>query len=577
MGVKKDVLVAQNQIGNITFDKLNQFIMRTIFTFYFLLIFMALAAQDSSIQKTDLIGTAKVFDLSFTTKEIDTLYSDVVDNLANYKAMHGLKLQNSVPLSLWQTPVLPGMHFNQVQSPINWPLDKAVNLPVNKNELAFYSIEQLASLIKYKKITSLVLTKFFIERIKKWGDTLQCVISLQEDIAYQQAKKADEEIAQGKYRGLLHGIPYGLKDLFAVKGTKTTWGAAPYKDQTIDQDAFVYTQLQAAGAVLVAKFTLGALAMGDYWYGGRTKNPWNLNYGSSGSSAGSTAATVAGLVPFAIGTETWGSIVSPSTTCGATGLRPTFGSISRTGAMALSYSLDKVGPICRSAEDAAVVFNYIHGTDGKDGSAVNKPFNYSPNKDIKKLRIAYAKNYFDKIKDTSRNEFKVLETFKKLGVQLIPVDFPDSGVYNFNIMDVVIGVECAAQFDEMTRLNMDDQLTRQTKYDWPNQFRTARFVPAVEYINAQRHRYLLMQKVNEVMQKYDVIICPSRGDGNQSAITNLTGHPVVCVPTGFDKKNNLPTGISFVGNLYDEATILSIAKTYQNNTTWDKAHPNLFK
>jgi Asp-tRNA(Asn)/Glu-tRNA(Gln) amidotransferase A subunit family amidase len=491
--------------------------------------------------------------------------------------MHRLPLANSVPLSMWQTPVVPGMHFNTVQKPIPWKLDNTVQLPTNKNDLAFYTLEQLASLIKNKKISSLALTQFFIDRIKKWGDTLQCVISIQEDIAYAEAKKADAELAQGKYRGLLHGIPYGLKDLFAVKGTKTTWGAAPYQNQIIEEDAFVYTKLRDAGAVLVAKFTLGALAMGDYWYGGRTKNPWNLNYGSSGSSAGSTSATVAGLVPFAIGTETWGSIVSPSTTCGATGLRPTFGSISRSGAMALSYSLDKVGPICRSAADAAIVFNYIHGTDGKDGSAVNMPFNYTPNKDIKKLKIGYAKNYFDKIKDTTRNEFKVLEEFKKLGVQLIPVNFPDSGVYNFNIMDVVIGVECAAQFDEMTRMNIDDILTRQTKNDWPNSFRTARFVPAVEYINAQRHRYTLMQKVNEVMQQYDVIICPSRGDGNQSAITNLTGNPVVCVPTGFDKKLNLPTGISFVGNLYDEATILSIAQAYQKATNWDETHPALFK
>jgi len=551
--------------------------MRILFTSLLLSLGLSLLAQDTSIQKKDLISASKLFDLSFTSKEIDTLYSDVIDNLANYKAMHNLPLANSVPLSMWQTPVLPGMHFNTVQKPITWKLDNTVQLPANKNDLAFYTLEQLASLIKNKKISSLALTQFFIERIKKWGDTLQCVISLQEEIAYAQAKKADAELAQGKYRGLLHGIPYGLKDLFAVKGTKTTWGAAPYQNQTINEDAFVYTKLREAGAVLVAKFTLGALAMGDYWYGGRTKNPWNLNYGSSGSSAGSTSATVAGLVPFAIGTETWGSIVSPSTTCGATGLRPTFGSVSRSGAMALSYSLDKVGPICRSAADAAIVFNYIHGTDGKDGSAVNMPFNFSPNKDIKKLKIGYAKNYFDKIKDTSRNEFKVLETFKKLGVQLIPVDFPDSGVYNFNIMDVVIGVECAAQFDEMTRMNIDDQLTRQTKYDWPNSFRTARFVPAVEYINAQRHRYMLMQKVNEVMQKYDVIICPSRGDGNQSAITNLTGNPVVCVPSGFDKKYKLPTGISFVGNLYDEATILSIAKFYQKNTSWDKAHPDLFK
>jgi Asp-tRNA(Asn)/Glu-tRNA(Gln) amidotransferase A subunit family amidase len=557
--------------------QLNKLFMRILFTTLLLSFSLLVSAQDTSIQKKDLISASKLFDFSFTTKEIDTLYSDVIDNLANYKAMHRLPLANSVPLSMWQTPVVPGMHFNTVQKPIPWKLDNTVQLPTNKNDLAFYTLEQLASLIKNKKISSLALTQFFIDRIKKWGDTLQCVISIQEDIAYAEAKKADAELAQGKYRGLLHGIPYGLKDLFAVKGTKTTWGAAPYQNQIIEEDAFVYTKLRDAGAVLVAKFTLGALAMGDYWYGGRTKNPWNLNYGSSGSSAGSTSATVAGLVPFAIGTETWGSIVSPSTTCGATGLRPTFGSISRSGAMALSYSLDKVGPICRSAADAAIVFNYIHGTDGKDGSAVNMPFNYTPNKDIKKLKIGYAKNYFDKIKDTSRNEFKVLEEFKKLGVQLIPVNFPDSGVYNFNIMDVVIGVECAAQFDEMTRMNIDDALTRQTKNDWPNSFRTARFVPAVEYINAQRHRYTLMQKVNEVMQQYDVIICPSRGDGNQSAITNLTGNPVVCVPTGFDKRLNLPTGISFVGNLYDEATILSIAQAYQKATNWDETHPTLFK
>jgi len=551
--------------------------MRIIFTSLLLSFGLLVSAQDTSIQKKDLISASKLFDLSFTSKEIDTLYSDVVDNLANYKAMHNLPLANSVPLSMWQTPVVPGMHFNSVQKPVLWKLDNTVQLPANKNDLAFYTIEQLASLIKNKKISSLALTQFFIDRIKKWGDTLQCVISIQEDIAYAQAKKADAELAQGKYRGLLHGIPYGLKDLFAVKGTKTTWGAAPYQNQTIDEDAFVYTKLRDAGAVLVAKFTLGALAMGDYWFGGRTKNPWNLKYGSSGSSAGSTSATVAGLVPFAIGTETWGSIVSPSTTCGATGLRPTFGSVSRSGAMALSYSLDKVGPICRSAADAAIVFNYIHGTDGKDGSAVNMPFNFTPNKDIKKLKIAYAKNYFDKIKDTSRNEFKVLEEFKKLGVQLIAVNFPDSGVYNFNIMDVVIGAECAAQFDEMTRMNIDDALTRQTKSDWPNSFRTNRFIPAVEYINAQRHRYTLMQKVNEVMQQYDVIICPSRGDGNQSAITNLTGNPVVCLPNGFDKKLNLPTGISFVGNLYDDATILSIAQAYQKATNWDETHPTLFK
>lgn len=550
--------------------------MRIVYTTLLTFLIGYAVAQDTAFKKSDLMSSAKVFDMRFTQKEIDTLYSDVLDNVLNYQAMHKLSLNNSVPLSLWQNPVVPGMTFNKIQKPIIWNKVNA-SVPTNKNDLAFYSIEQLAFLLKNKKISSVELTQFFIDRIKKWGDTLQCVITITQDIAMEQAKKADAEIATGKYRGLLHGIPYGLKDLFAVKGTKTTWGAAPYKNQTIDEDAFVYTQLKEAGAVLVAKFTLGALAMGDYWYGGRTKNPWNINFGSSGSSAGSTSATVAGLVPFAIGTETYGSIISPSTTCGATGLRPTFGSVSRSGAMALSYSLDKVGPICRSAADAAIVFNYIHGTDGKDQAAVNMPFNYTPQKPIQKMRIAYAKNYFDKIKDTSRNEWKVLTAFKNMGVTLIPVNFPDSGVYTFNIMDVVIGVECAAQFDEMTRNNMDDELTRQTKYDWPNQFRTARFVPAVEYINAQRHRYVLMQKVNEVLQQYDAIICPSRGDGNQGAITNLTGHPVVCVPTGFDKRLNLPTGISFVGKLYDEATILNIADAYQKATPWDDMHPAKFK
>lgn len=541
----------------------------------FIGVFANAFAQDSIVSKNDLKSASKLFDVQFTQKEIDTLYSDVLDNIANYKAMHKLSLPNSVALSTWQLAV--PLNTKKIAKGALLELTP-IALPTHKEDLAFYSISELAYLIKNKKISSLELTKFFIDRIKKYGDTLECVISIQEEMAYAQAKQADEEIAKGKYRGLLHGIPYGLKDLFAVKGTKTTWGAAPYKNQSIEEDAFVYTQLKNAGAVFVAKFTLGALAMGDYWYGGRTRNPWNLKYGSSGSSAGSTSATVAGLVPFAIGTETYGSIISPSTQCGATGLRPTFGSISRSGAMALSYSLDKVGPICRSANDAAIVFNYIHGTDGKDLSAFDAPFNYQPIKDIKKMRIAYAKNYFDKITDTSKNEWKVLAEFKKMGVELIPVNFPDSGVYNFNIMDVVIGVECAAQFDEMTRLNIDDELTRQTKYDWPNQFRTARFVPAVEYINAQRHRTILMQKVNEVISQYDVIICPSRGvEGNQAAITNLTGHPVVCVPTGFDGKYNLPTGISFVGNLYDEGTLLKIADAYQQHTNWNKQHPTLFK
>lgn len=543
-----------------------------------ILLFTATAglAQDSLTRK-DLPAAARLIDLNFTQQEIDSMYDGVKENLLLYRLMHQKTLNNHVPMSLWQSPVLPGMQFNEKQEKQHWKIPAKVKLPENRNELAFYHILQLASLIKNRQISSVELTKFFIERIRQYGDTLQCVITVTEEIAMQQAQRADEEIAAGKYRGPLHGIPYGLKDLFAVKGTRTTWGAAPYRNQVIEQDAFVYTQLQNAGAVLVAKFTLGALAMGDYWYGGRTKNPWNLLTGSSGSSAGSASATVAGLVPFAIGTETWGSIVSPASTCGATGLRPTFGRISRSGAMTLSWSLDKVGPICRSAEDAAVVFNYIHGTDGLDQSAVTKPFNYDAKADIKKMRVGYARNYYDRITDTTRSEWKVLETYRQMGVELVPVNFPDSGQYHYAIMDIVIGAECAAAFDDFTRTNLDDEMTRQGKYDWPNSFRTSRFVPAVEYINANRHRYLLMQLVNETMKEVDVLICPTRGSGNQGAITNLTGHPVLCMPTGFDKRSNLPTSITLIGKLYDEATILSAAKAYQDATQWDEMHPPMFR
>ncbi len=529
-------------------------------------------AQDTLI-KPDLVTGEKFLGLAFTQPEMDSMYDNVKGTVKEINKMHSYHLGNEVPMSLWQSPILPGMKFKKEQARIAWDIPANVNLPKNRNELAYYSILQLASLIKNKKITSESLTNFFLERLKKYGDTLQCVISLTPEIAMEQARQADKEIAMGKYRGPLHGIPYGLKDLFAVRGTKTTWGAAPYKDQVVDADAYVYTKLKEAGAVLIAKFSLGALAMGDYWYGGRTKNPWNLKFGSSGSSAGSTAATVAGLIPFAIGTETLGSIISPSSTCGATGLRPTFGSISRSGAMTLSWSLDKVGPLCRSAEDAAVVFNYLHGTDEKDGSAVNMPFNYTGKANLSKLKIGYAKNYFKK--DTLGNEQAVLNKFSELGAHLIPIDFPDSGIYNINIVSFIIGAECAAAFDEFTRSNLDDMMTRQGRGDWPNQFRSSRFIPAVDYINANRHRYLLMQKVRELMDQYDVIICPTFG-GHQLAITNLTGYPVVCMPTGFNKRN-LPTSITLVGKLYDEATLLAVANAFQQATGWNKMHPMFFQ
>lgn len=537
--------------------------------FALLLISYSAFAQDT-ISKSTIQQASILMDIKYTDKEIEMLLPDLKDNLADYRKMHLLPLNNSIAMSMSQR-LQPD---NAVQQKINWQYNKNIQLPANKNELAFYSIQQLGSLLRNKLITSKELTTFFINRIKKFGDTLQCVVSITEDIAMQQANQADENFKKGIDKGPLQGIPYGLKDLFAVKGTKTTWGAAPYKEQVIEEDAYVYTRLKEAGAVLIAKFTLGALAMGDYWFGGRTKNPWNLERGSSGSSAGSASATVAGLVPFAIGTETHGSIVSPSHTCGATGLRPTFGSVSRSGAMTLSWSLDKVGPICRSAEDAATVFSFIHGTDQKDASAVNAAFNYNPNMDVKKLRIAYAKNIFDKL-DSTAQEWNVLKQLSSAGVELHPMYFPDSETYQFDMIGIVIGSESAAAFDAFTRLDIDDQMTRQTRNDWPNYFRQARTIPAVEYINTIRHRSILMEKTNEAMKNYDVVITPSFG-GKQLAITNLTGHPALCMPTGLNKQGT-PNSITFLANLFKEEELLAFGKYFQSITSFDEMHPEKFK
>ena len=517
---------------------------------------------------------AELYDLDFTEAEADSMIGNIMGNLQLYKGMHKTLPTNDIPLPFAFNPVPYGMNKQKMNQTVSLPFVANIRLPKNKSDLAFYSIPELAGLIRSKQITSVELTKFFIDRLKKWGDTLECVITLTEDTALAQAKRADEELKNGKYRGVLHGIPYGLKDLFAVKGYKTTWGTTPYKDQYVNEDAYVYKRLRHAGAVLCAKLSLGALAFNNKWFGGETKNPWNLKQGSSGSSAGSAAAVVAGLLPFTIGTETLGSIVSPSSRCGATGLRPTFGSISRSGAMVLCWSLDKAGPICRSAEDCAIVFNYIHGTDGKDYGSVDQKFNYDGVVNFKKLRIAYAENYFKRLAPDAQ-ERKVLEVYKSLGADLKPVEFPDSSVYPVNLISIILNAESAAAFDELTRTNRDDLIERQDKGFWPNSFRAARFIPAVEYINANRYRYNLCKAVNEFMKDYDVVIVPSFA-GRQLSITNLTGHPVVVMPMGFNQ-NGSPLSITLIGNLFDEATILAAAKAYQDKTDHNKKRPEKFK
>lgn len=517
--------------------------------------------------------TAALYDLDFSSAEADSMIDNITYFKSIYVRMHKELPPNDLAFPFAFQPAPAGYTLPAKQQKISWTIPTNIDLPANRDDLAFYSLPQLASLLKNKKITSVALTQFFIGRLKKWGDTLQSVITLTEDLAMEQARAADREIAAGRYRGPLHGIPYGLKDLFAVKGYKTTWGSAPYKDQMLDEDAYVYTRLKDAGAVLCAKLSMGALANNNKWFGGETRNPWNLSQGSSGSSAGSAASVAAGLLPFTIGTETLGSIISPSTRCGATGLRPTFGTVSRSGAMVLCWSLDKTGPICRSAEDDAIVYSCIKGTDGRDASAIDHAFNYAPAADVRKLRVAYAENYFNRLaKDAP--EWKVLDAYRALGVQLQAVNFPDSAIYGANLVTVILNAESAAAFDALTRTNRDDLVERQDKGFWPNSFRSARTIPAVEYINANRYRSVLCRKMQDFMQPYDVVIVPTFM-GNQLSITNLTGNPAVCMPIGFNKGGS-PLSITLIGKLYDEASILQAAKAYQDHTGFNKAHPPMF-
>jgi Asp-tRNA(Asn)/Glu-tRNA(Gln) amidotransferase A subunit family amidase len=527
-----------------------------------------------SIGLNSLRGAEQMFDLQFSSVKRDSILSGLEDHLHLYQYLHRQDLANDSPYSLSFDPVLPGMHRELHQKSIHWNIPPGVSLPANRNELAYFSIPELASLLRSKKISSVALTAFFIERLKKYSPVLHNVIELMEDSALAQARRADANFAKGIIRSPLQGIPYGIKDLFAVKGSHTTWGTPPYKDQVIDKTCYVAERLAEAGAVLVAKLSLGELAQDDIWFGGLTRNPWNLATGSGGSSAGSASATSAGLVPFAIGTETYGSIVDPSMRCGVTGLRPSFGSIARTGCMALCWSSDKVGPICRSAEDAAYVFAFIHGGDSVDVSSRTATFNYTGRIDLSGLKIAYTRNYIDSLPESSP-EKQALLILKKLGAKVRPLDFPEDLRGN-DILSLIIGVESAAAFDQLTRSNRDDEMVQQNKDRWPNTFRTARFVPAVEYVNACRMRMVIMQKVDPLLGEYDFIIAPPE-TGDQLAVTNLTGHPSITLPVGY-LKNGQPGSISFIaGHLYDEARLLAFAKAFQDATPYNKMHPKGFE
>lgn len=534
--------------------------------------------KEPGINRADIKGAERLAALEMNRDERGQMLENLQANRKSYQSLRKLNIDNSVSPALVFDPRPAGFTMPSGKDLGARIPEKEVKRPENFNEIAFYSVAGLGYLLRTGQVTSEELTRFFLDRLKTYGDTLECVISLTEERALAQAKKADNEIASGKYRGPLHGIPYGAKDLLAVQGYKTTWGAAPYKKQVRNELATVVKKLDDAGAILIAKLTLGALAWGDVWYDGKTRNPWDLEQGSSGSSAGSASATAAGLVPFAIGTETWGSIVSPSTRCGTTGLRPTFGRVSRYGAMALSWSMDKIGPICRSVDDCALVFDAIRGRDGLDKAVVDAPFNYPGKKKVSDLKVGFVVYDIEKededdsfdYESDQRNYEAVMEVLRELDVTLVPITLPD---LPFSDLSFILSAEAAAAFDQLTLSNKDDELVRQVDNAWPNEFRSGRFIPAVEYVQANRVRSILIEELDKNIQGLDLYITASFSDN--LLMTNLTGHPCVVLPNGFNSKGS-PTSVTFMGRLYDEATVMDLAKAYQDRTNWHLKNPPLF-
>ena len=536
------------------------------------------------VTKEMLQQAEKLIGIELTDAQEAMALGGVNRNLDSYETVRKI----DIPLD---TEPAIAFHPAQARKELYVPKTKfrfgKVELPQFKNveDLAFASVPQLAELLRTRKISSTELTQMYLARLKKYGPKLLCVVTLTEELALKQAAAADAEIKRGKYRGPLHGIPWGAKDLFATKGIKTTWGAEPYRDQVIDYDSTVVERLNEAGAVLVAKLSMGALAQGARWFAGVTRNPWlpeEALQGSSGSSAGPASAIAAGLVGFSIGTETLGSIVSPSARCGVTGLRPTYGRVSRHGAMGLSWTMDKIGPMCRGVEDCAAALHAIYGPDGKDITVGDAPFNWNPDTNISTLRIGYLKTEFDGPATPSANEQQrtqseqrravyktALEVLEKAGAKLVPIELPR---FSTGSLRFILSAEAAAAFDDITRDGRVNELSGQSPGDWPNTFRTSRFIPAVEYLRAQRARTLLMREMENLMSQWDVFVSPAPASASL-LVTNLTGHPAVVLPCGFI--NNLPVAIMFTGGVYDEVSPLRVALAFERATKWHTMHPQM--
>jgi len=529
---------------------------------------LAAVAKDREKISVEMIKQAeKIAGLEFSDEERQEIVEDLNRFRDGFESLRSLHMGNAVPLSLYFNPVPPGKKLPDKKR--TFKIGKvSVKNPAGIEDVAFYPLTHLARLLKSRQITSEALTKMYLSRLKKHDAALKCVVTLTEELALKQARQADQETKAGQYRGLLHGIPWGVKDIFSTKNYRTTWGASIYQDQIFAEDATVVKRLEEAGAVLLAKLSVGELATGDRWFGGQTRNPWNPEWPSGGSSAGPAAATAAGLVAFAIGTETTASLVGPARVCGATALRPSFGRVSRNGVMTVSWSFDKVGPIGRSVEDCAIVFNAIHGRDNIDHSVLDVPFNWDHTCDVSKLRVGFIESYLTMepkdiaqgfMLDAYRDAF---ERLKRMGMALIPIEKPSE---QWNKFGLILVTEAAAAHDELTISGKDKLLTNSP---WASTFRRCRFIPAVEYIQANRARTLRIQEVDRLFDQVDVLL------GSFINFANLVGLPEVVIPYGFNKYGT-PNYISFTGRLFGEEDILSLAYAVQEATDYHLQHPKL--
>jgi Asp-tRNA(Asn)/Glu-tRNA(Gln) amidotransferase A subunit family amidase len=524
---------------------------------------LAAQVQETGTVTPEMIQQAEwVAGLQLKPEDRDAAARGLKQAISGFKKLRAVTLDNSVPPAVLFNPA-PGQPTasEPLRRQVQFSETSAPQRPAADEDLAFLPVTALAALIRTRQVTSLELTKLYLSRLRQYDPVLRCVVTYTDDLALKKAERADREIATGQYRGPLHGIPWGAKDLIAVPGYKTTWGATPFKDQTIDTKATVAARLEEAGAVLVAKLALGALAQGDQWFGKMTRNPWNVREGSSGSSAGSACATSAGLVSFAIGSETLGSIVSPCTRCGVTGLRPTFGRVSRHGCMTLAWSMDKIGPIARSVEDCGLIFAAIHGFDGLDPTAVDRPFEWPPRRDLRTLRVGYIETSKPA---AERDELRVLTD---LGVKLVPIKLPSK--LPVGSLTVILDAEASAVFDEITRQGVTQDLNT-----WPDTFRQGQFIPAIEYLRANRIRTLVIREMEEVMSQVDLYV-----GGRDLTLTNLTGHPSVVLPNGLQRRNgaDAPTALTFTGRLFGETELLAVAHAYQRATDFHLARPPMDK